>query len=99
MVRKSEIIVLVNTTEKVTLLKFSIRSFGSVYVPGAKRIAPRNFLPFRLTAVGRHVRELATTRGKSRSHEHEHRRPDSPGRGLATAISGSHHPHSPESLS
>jgi len=32
----SEIIVLVNTTEKVTLLKFSIRGFGSVSVSGSQ---------------------------------------------------------------
>src|ERR1035437_4478983 len=34
---------------------------------GAKRIVRRNSFAFRLTAAGRHVREVANTRGKSPS--------------------------------
>src|SRR5665811_284137 len=47
---------------------------------GAKQIAVRTSLAFRLTARGRHLREVANTRGKRPSHEDEHRRADSPSR-------------------
>jgi hypothetical protein len=48
--RISEIPVLVNTTEKVTLLKFSILVFGSVSVSGSQTNLTSDFLAFRLTA-------------------------------------------------
>jgi hypothetical protein len=53
----SETIVLVNTTEKVTLLKFSIREFGSVSVSGSQKLSlePQKrlaqFLPHASTTV------------------------------------------------
>jgi hypothetical protein len=53
---------------------------------GAKRISLRTSSVFRLTAGGRHVREVANTRGKSPSQEGEQRRADSPSRGAATPI-------------
>src|SRR6266853_3322584 len=42
-------------------------------VCGAKRIPLRNSPAFRLTRDGRHVREMANTRGKSLSQEGERR--------------------------
>src|ERR1035437_2807198 len=53
---------------------------------GAKRIVLRNSFAFRLTAAGRHVREVANTRGKSPSREGEHRWADSPRRGRLRQI-------------
>src|ERR1035438_4932918 len=46
----------------------------------AKRIVLRNSFAFRLTAIGRHVREVANTRGKGLSQEGEHRPAGWPGR-------------------
>src|SRR6266568_2733893 len=39
-----------------------------------------------LTAGGGHVREVANSRGKCLSQDHEHRPADSPSRGAATSI-------------
>src|ERR1035437_4266659 len=55
-------------------------------VRGAKRIVLRNSFASRLTAAGRHVREVANTRGKSPSREGEHRWADSPRRGRLRQI-------------
>jgi hypothetical protein len=52
----------------------------------AKRISPRTSSAFRLTVVGRHVREVANSCGKSLSRDDEHRWADSPNRGAATPI-------------
>src|ERR1700693_2168880 len=43
-------------------------------------------IPQRLTVVGRHVREVANSCGKSLSRDDEHRWADSPNRGAATPI-------------
>src|ERR1035437_773798 len=55
-------------------------------VRGAKRIVLRNSFASRLTPAGRHVREVANTRGKSPSREGEHRWADSPRRGRLRQI-------------
>ena len=51
-----------------------------------KRISLRTSSAFRLTVVGRHVREVANSCGKSLSRDDEHRWVDSPNRGAATPI-------------
>ena len=63
-----------------THLRVSGESARTPHVWGAKQIAVRTSLAFRLTARGRHLREVANTRGKSPSHEDEHRWADSPSR-------------------
>ena len=52
------------------------------------RVAPRraNVAPPKAKSAGRHVREVANSRGKSLSRDDEHRWADSPSRGAATPI-------------
>ena len=61
--RQSEIPALVNTLEKVTLLKFSIRGFGSVSVLGSQTYPLRAFSAFRLTVGKSAPLKVANTRG------------------------------------
>ena len=57
-----------NITEFLASLE---RVVELAHICGAKQIVVRTSLAFRLTAAGRHVREVANTRGKGLSQEGE----------------------------